>query len=115
MTRVKICGITNADDALMCVRFGADELGFNFYEKSSRYISPDDAAAIVRQLPAGINRVGVFVNASIEQILETVRATTLDSIQLHGDEDPDFAASLNDQTDAAIIKAFRTSPQFVPD
>ncbi len=87
-TRVKICGITRLEDALTAIKFGADALGFVFYEKSPRNISADQAAEIVRKLPAFVSVVGLFVNAQpieVERILSKVH---LDILQFHGDETP---------------------------
>lgn len=107
MTRVKICGITNIEDALKAQFLGADELGFNFYENSPRYIAPDMAAEIIAGLSSEIAKVGVFVNASAESILEIVAIAGLDSIQIHGDEEPGFVRHLRSLTDKLIIKAMR--------
>jgi phosphoribosylanthranilate isomerase len=115
MTKVKICGITNLGDALLSARFGADALGFNFYEKSARYISPEKVREIVEQLPQEILKVGVFVNESLENISQIAKTARLDAIQLHGEETPDFAAELKAKTNLEIIKAFRVSEGFKPE
>lgn len=73
MTKVKICGITNPEDALLAIELGADELGFNFYAGSSRCIAPDAARQIVQELPNGTSATGVFVNMSIAGILEVLK------------------------------------------
>lgn len=110
MTKVKICGITNPGDALLAVEYGVDELGFNFYENSPRYIEPGKAAAITSELPANIARVGVFVNESVDRILEIAGVAGLDAIQLHGDEQHDFVTRLHSSTEKEIIKAIRVAP-----
>ena len=115
MTKVKICGITNLEDALLSAKFGADALGFNFYPKSPRYISPHRAQEIIEQLPKEILKVGVFVNESLEVIFETAAVAKLDAIQLHGEETPDFAREAKAKTNLEIIKAFRVSPEFKPE
>jgi phosphoribosylanthranilate isomerase len=84
--RVKICGITNLSDAKVAVALGADALGFNFYEKSVRNISPAAAYKIIRALPEKIEAAGVFVNWSPEAVVALARAVDLDTVQLHGDE-----------------------------
>jgi phosphoribosylanthranilate isomerase len=84
--RVKICGITNLADAKLAVDLGADALGFNFYEKSVRNISPADAYKIIKKLPEKIEAAGVFVNWSPEAVIALARAVDLDTVQLHGDE-----------------------------
>jgi phosphoribosylanthranilate isomerase len=112
MTRVKICGITNLEDALAAVELGADELGFNFYDKSPRYVSPHQAAAITMNLPDSVLAVGVFVNESQERILETVAVAGLDAVQLHGGESHAFVALLNRATSAQIIKVIRPKDKY---
>ena len=112
MTKVKICGITNLEDALLSAKFGADALGFNFYEKSPRFVHPETVAEIAAELPANILKVGVFVNESLDKIIEIVRIAQLDAIQLHGEETPEFVKKLKAQTNLEIIKAFRVSPNF---
>ena len=89
MVRAKICGVTNRDDALCAVDHGADALGFNFYEKSLRYIAPEKAGEIVFDLPPFVTPVGVFVNASEREIDVAVKLAGLRAIQLHGDEPPE--------------------------
>ena len=115
MTKVKICGITNLEDALLSAKFGADALGFNFYEQSPRYITPENAREIIEQLPAKVLKVGVFVNESLDKIVETASIAKLDALQLHGEESPEFASELKAKTNLKIIKAFRVSPQFKPE
>lgn len=115
MTKVKICGITNLEDALVSAKFGADALGFNFYEKSPRYIAPEKGREIIEQLPEEILKVGVFVNENFEKIAETARIAGLDAVQLHGEETPEFARRLKQKTNLEIIKAFRVSADFAPE
>jgi phosphoribosylanthranilate isomerase len=88
-TMVKICGITNRDDALAAIDGGAAALGFNFYPASPRYIAPDHAAIIAASLPPGVWKVGVFVNESPEAVLRTAGQVELDIAQLHGSESPE--------------------------
>jgi phosphoribosylanthranilate isomerase len=111
MVRVKICGITNLADAKAAIDLGADALGFNFYEKSVRNISPADAYKIVRKLPKEIETVGVFVNWSPEAVIALARAVDLDAVQLHGDETAEtarYAANYFDVTKAMRVgKGFR--------
>lgn len=110
MTRVKVCGITNLDDALAALEAGADMLGFNFYTRSPRYISPIEARGIIERLPEGISSVGVFVNeltpAEVERI---AREAGLSTIQLHGDETPEYCRSLRGLT---TIKALRVGADY---
>ncbi|MEP6850899.1 MAG: phosphoribosylanthranilate isomerase [Acidobacteriota bacterium] len=109
MTLVKICGITNLEDARHVMDCGADQLGFNFYEKSSRHISSQDARRIVDALPVSSANIGVFVNKDIEEVLEIVKFVGLEGIQLHGDEDEFYISNLTKQTNKFIVKAFRVS------
>jgi len=81
---VKICGVTNPEDALAAIDGGASALGFNFYPKSPRYIDPDRAAELIAGLPAAVWKVGVFVNESPERITEMVGRVGLDVVQLVG-------------------------------
>ncbi|SMC08383.1 phosphoribosylanthranilate isomerase [Nitratiruptor tergarcus] len=92
--RVKICGITNLEDALVAIEAGADALGFVFYPDSPRYIDPAKAAMIVADLPPFVERVGLFVNASKDFIEEVCKATNMSLAQLHFDVDEEFIESL---------------------
>ncbi|MBA2378887.1 MAG: phosphoribosylanthranilate isomerase, partial [Blastocatellia bacterium] len=109
MTRVKICGITTVNDALSAAEIGADELGFNFYSLSPRHISADAAAEITRQLPSHIQKIGVFVNASINDIAHIATTAKLDAVQLHGDETPGYIEKLRRLTECGVIKSLRVS------
>lgn len=94
--RVKICGITKADDALACLEMGVDALGLNFYSKSPRHLDLESARALCAKLPPFGLRVGVFVDAGFDEIMETVKTVRLDSVQLHGAEPPEIAEDLMD-------------------
>ena len=110
IVKVKICGITNYDDAVAAMDMGADLLGFNFYPDSPRYVTPAQATDIINKLPGFIDTAGVFVNASIERIHETSAVCHLDWVQLHGDEDPDFCRSLLSHN-VRTMKAIRVKDQ----
>ncbi len=103
LTRVKICGITNHDDAHCAVAAGADALGFVFYDKSPRCISAAAAAEIVATLPPFVTTVGLFVNAAAGEVERTIEIARLNIAQLHGDEQPADCAILN----VPVIKAVR--------
>ena len=105
--RVKICGITNLKDALYCTDAGADALGFIFYKKSSRYIEPDKAALIIKELPRYITPVGVFVNERRANIKQVVLKTRLKIIQLSGDETPTDCTGFSTK----VWKTFRIREQ----
>jgi phosphoribosylanthranilate isomerase len=93
MTKVKICGIQQLDAAMWAVEAGADAVGFVFAD-SKRRITLEKAAAISDSLPVGILRIGVFVNASKEELQNAVEKVNLDYVQLHGDESPAFCTTL---------------------
>jgi phosphoribosylanthranilate isomerase len=103
MVRVKICGISTVEDALMAVEAGADALGFVFFQGSSRYISPEQAAAIIRCLPPFVQTVGLFVNEELTIVNAIADQCGLDLVQLHGEESPDFCNGVTRR----VIKAFR--------
>jgi phosphoribosylanthranilate isomerase len=110
MTRVKVCGITNLEDALAALEAGADMLGFNFYPRSPRYISPADARAIIERLPDSASCVGVFVNEPTPAEVERIaREAGLGAVQLHGDERPEFCRELRGLT---TIKALRVGADY---
>lgn len=102
MTQVKICGITNEEDALCAAACGADALGFIFYEPSPRYIAPENVLEIIKKLPAHIVVVGVFVNEAAENVKRISGSCGLDFIQLHGDESVEYCSGFAPET---IIKA----------
>jgi len=113
MVHVKICGITNLEDALTCVEAGAEALGFNFYAPSPRYIDPEAARKIVDQLPADVLTVGVFVNGETPEIVEHVAtAAGVAALQLHGDESPDYCRALSARF---VIKVLPVSREFKPE
>lgn len=112
MTKVKICGITNYDDALLAVKYGVDELGFNFYAKSPRYVTPEMAGKMIHDLPSRIGKVGVFVNEDVDNIANIAEQCGLTAIQLHGDEDPPSVDAVRSRTRLFVIKALRVGPDF---
>ncbi len=104
-TIIKVCGLTQVDEALACVELGVQWLGFNCYQESKRYLPPEAIAAIVGKLPPAVQTVGVFVNASAKEIEETLQQTGLHIAQLHGDESPGFAHALQ----VPWFRAFRVA------
>lgn len=90
MVRIKICGVTNVEDAEMAAEAGADAIGLNFYSNSPRYVGLEAAERIVEALPQGICKVGVFVDEERDRILETAEKLHLDALQFHGRESAEF-------------------------
>lgn len=108
-TRIKICGIRSLEIARLVCEAGADALGFIFHPVSPRYIDPLAAGVISRELPVWINRTGVFVHQTPQEILQIVQAAGLDTIQLHGDQDQAFVQDLRQLTALPLILVRRVS------
>jgi len=108
---VKVCGITSLEDARVAVEAGADALGFVFWQMSPRKVDPVRAAAIARELPPFVLRVGVFVDSSRDEMARIADAVGLDLLQLHGDEPPEALAALPRR----VIKAVRVGKGFASD
>jgi phosphoribosylanthranilate isomerase len=111
--RIKICGVTNVKDARACAELGADMIGFNFYPQSPRYIEPEIARQIVETIPRSSRAVGVFVDASADEIRITAKRTGIESVQLHGDFSPETCREL--AREFRVIRAFRTEAKFQPE
>lgn len=111
-TRIKVCGITSAEDAKEAIRVGVDAIGFIFVESSPRYISPEKAKEIVTQLPPFIHFVGVFVDKDPIEVEEIIEYCGLTYVQLHGSEDAEYCRKLaHAATPCRLIKAFRVGPE----
>ncbi|MGD0336280.1 MAG: phosphoribosylanthranilate isomerase [Candidatus Omnitrophota bacterium] len=110
--KIKICGITNLEDAKVAVAAGCDALGFVFYKRSPRYISPEEARKIIGELPEKILKVGVFVNAKEKQIKRIALCCGLDALQFHGRESAEFCGKFKGRK---IIKAFRLKAKAAPE
>ncbi|MEW6655086.1 MAG: phosphoribosylanthranilate isomerase [Bacteroidota bacterium] len=108
MTKVKVCGITNIEDALLCCKLGADALGFIFYEQSKRNIDFEKAFSIINELPAFVSKVGVFVNELPITINHIAQSIGLTHVQLHGKEDQFHINKVNHP----VIKAIRVKRNF---
>lgn len=106
--KIKICGITNTEDALAAESFGADAVGFIFYKKSKRYVSPEQAEQIIKTLSPFTTKVGVFVDETFEIINKISKQTGINVVQLHGDENPGIIKSIS----LPVIKAFRVDDNF---
>ena len=103
MVRVKICGITNLEDALLATALGADALGFIFFAKSPRKVAPETAREIIAQLPPFVASVGVFVDEKAAVVRDLAARVRLDWVQLHGQESPGYCRNLGRK----VIKGFR--------
>jgi phosphoribosylanthranilate isomerase len=111
--QIKICGVTNANDARACVELGADMIGFNFYRKSLRYIEPAIVRGIVDTLPAGTSAVGVFVDADPAEIRKLAKASGVRCVQLHGRATPESCSEL--AREFRVIRALSTDALFQPE
>src|SRR5919204_1319479 len=109
MARVKICGITRPEDAELAASLGAWALGFILWPESKRHADPAVAAGISHALQRRVERVGVFVNQPLDEIVGMVDALGLSYVQLHGDEGPSFCAAVAQRTGAKVIKAMRVA------
>jgi phosphoribosylanthranilate isomerase len=105
---VKICGITSAEDAWRATEAGADALGFVFWPKSPRFVTPEAAAAIAAKVPSFVTRVGVFVGAPLEELERTADVAGLDVLQVHGDETPAVLRALPRR----VLKTLSVGPGF---
>ncbi|MBT4493797.1 MAG: phosphoribosylanthranilate isomerase [Gammaproteobacteria bacterium] len=94
-TRIKICGITRGDDAAAAAACGVDAIGFNFYPGSARYVDPEDAMEIRRHLPAFVTCIGLFVDADSHEVAKISELLSLDLLQFHGNEGPDYCDAFN--------------------
>ena len=103
MTEIKICGITNTEDAIFAAECGADAVGFIFYTKSPRHVAPETAKEIIKELPDDITTVGVFVNHHAQEVTGIVDLCGLDLVQLHGNESPAYCRQF---PASQVIKAF---------
>ena len=113
MTRIKMCGVTGIEDARDAAMLGADAIGLNFFEGSSRSVTPERALRIIESLPPFVAAVGVFVNYEDPQALEDFAVSIqLDAVQLHGDETPDYCSMINR---VKVIKAIRVDEEFKVD
>jgi phosphoribosylanthranilate isomerase len=110
-TRIKFCGLTRSEDIHAAVAAGADAIGFVFYKKSARYVSPEQAATLITAIPAFVSTVGLFVNCSVEEIVATVAQAPIASLQFHGDETPEQCARAATQVNLPYLVALRVRPE----
>jgi phosphoribosylanthranilate isomerase len=112
MVRVKVCGITNVEDAKKAVHYGAWAIGFIFTKKSPRYVSPSRARKIIESLPPFVTPVGVFVDQSERAVRDICKFARIGTLQFHGDEKPVYCKRFSDYK---IIKAFRIGEYYPAD
>ena len=108
--QIKICGVTNLEDAKVCAELGADMIGLNFYPQSPRYIRPQQAREIIEAMPRGVRAVGVFVDPTAGEIRSIARSVGLKYVQLHGNVPPETCRELAGEF--RVIRAFSTDGQF---
>ena len=113
---IKICGITNTEDAEMVAQSGADAIGLNFYAPSKRFVAVGIASDIRKQLGNRVELVGVFVNSTSEEVAEIANLVSLNTVQFHGDESVEAIARFHKLAEhIAIIRAFRVAPDGFPE
>ncbi len=114
--RIKICGVTTPEDALLAAAADADAVGLNFYPKSPRFVDLEQAERIAAALPSHVARIGLFVNAPVDAIVATERRLRFSAVQIHGDEAPEFLAELRSAgLETPIVRAFRCGPDSLPE
>ena len=109
-TRIKICGITRDEDIHSAVRCGADALGFVFYRASPRYVSAARAGALMAAMPPFVTAVALFVNASVEEVIEVARLAPFALLQFHGDETSAECAAIAEAVNRPFMRVFRVKP-----
>jgi len=111
--QIKICGITNLEDARACAELGADMIGLNFYPRSSRYIEPQRAQEMVKGIPRSVRAVGVFVDPTAREVRNAANAAGIECVQLHGHLSAETCHEL--AREFRVIRAFSTDGQFKPE
>jgi phosphoribosylanthranilate isomerase len=114
-TRIKLCGLTREEDVLAAATAGADAIGLVFYEGSARYVAPERAAQLLAALPPFICSIGLFVNASAEQVQQVTDHVPLTGLQFHGDETPEQCATIAAAVKRPFLRALRVKPETKPD
>lgn len=109
-TRVKICGVTREQDLQVAIQAGADALGFVFYPPSPRYLTPEAAAPLIAAMPPFVTSVGLFVNASLEELRAVIKLAPIQLLQFHGDESAQECHRLASAVNRPFIRAFRVKP-----
>ncbi|MBS0307849.1 MAG: phosphoribosylanthranilate isomerase [Proteobacteria bacterium] len=113
-TRIKICGLTRPQDVEAAVTAGADALGFVFYDKSQRYVTPQQARSLILAMPPFISSVGLFVNATADEVTSVLEQAPLSLLQFHGDETAEQCAAIATQVCRPFMRAVRVKPDMTP-
>jgi len=113
-TRIKICGLTRAQDVAAAVAAGADAIGFVFYAKSPRYVTAAAAAQLISTVPPFVSTVGLFVNAGVEEVAVALQQAPLSLLQFHGDETPEQCAAIAAAVKRPFIRAARIGSSTTP-
>jgi len=111
--QIKICGVTNVEDARACAELGADMIGLNFYPQSARHIRPQQAREIIEAMPRGVRAIGVFVDPPASEVRSIAKSVGLEYVQLHGNVPPETCREL--ASEFRVIRAFSTDGQFKPE
>lgn len=109
-TRIKLCGLSRPEDVQTAIDAGADALGFVFYDRSARYVAPDVAANLLRAVPPFVTTVGLFVNASPEDVVRILKVAPVGMLQFHGDETIDACCRAADAVNRPFMRAIRIKP-----
>jgi phosphoribosylanthranilate isomerase len=109
-TRIKLCGLSRPEDVQTAIEAGADALGFVFYDKSARYVAPDVAAHLLRGVPPFVTTVGLFVNASPEEVARIVKVAPVSMLQFHGDETIEMCCRTAEAVNRPFIRAISIKP-----
>ncbi len=112
-TRIKICGLTRAVDVDDAVSSGTDAIGFVFYAPSPRYVRPERAAELIARVPAFVTTTGLFVNATLAEVQQTLQHAPVSLLQFHGDETPEHCAAIAKAVNRPFIRAMRVSPSAI--
>ena len=110
-TRIKLCGLTRAEDVAAAVEAGADAIGLVFYPPSPRHVTPQQAGELLASLPPFVTAVGLFVNPTVEQVLQTIAAAPITMLQFHGDETPQQCAEIAQAVRRPFLRALRIRPE----
>jgi phosphoribosylanthranilate isomerase len=110
-TRIKLCGLTRPEDIRAAVAAGADAIGLVFYPPSPRHVSAEQAARLLKELPAFISSVGLFVNADLDQVRQVLATAPISMLQFHGDETPEQCAGIAEAVGRPFLRALRIRPE----